>query len=171
MPLNPVQLTAEMVALMVGAAAPGSTLGREAMGRAMAAAYDRYSRAAVACSGLGPTVLDLDGLTSGMVDLFAGNPPTMAPAAQAWADASVRYWTGGVFGASGLVVLPGLGAPFAAALLAIWTAALAVPVPLPAVTVATATAMAAAWDAFTRTVTVRDTLVPPPTGCGPLPIV
>ena len=133
--------------------------------QAWANAYDTYAKLAQACSGLTPTVVDLAGLTDGLKTAL-DSAGSYADQAQAVADAHEKYWTGGAFGATGLVTAIGGTSALKSGLESLWQAqSLAV-----ALFPDSAAAHAALFDTFTKTVLVQDTAVPPPSGCGPAPI-
>lgn len=128
-------------------------------------AYDAYAQAAVACSMLGPTVVNKPGLVSGIkAALDSGGSVTQIAADIAAAHET--YWSGAVFGATGAVAAIGGTSALAGALASLWPAQTASSASI----AACAAAHAPLFDSFTKTVTVTDTAVPSPSGCGPAPI-
>jgi len=134
-------------------------------------AYNTYALLGQSCSLLTPTLVMLAALTAQLQSAFdnALTGTSVADTAQAMADAFAAYWTGALFGATGTVVLIAGTAALKTALEAYFTTQ-AVP-GMSSTPASVADALATHFDTFTKTVSVLDTAVPPPIGCGPAPIV
>lgn len=160
MPLNLAQLQAGLtLAMAPGFVPPPGNAPGATIAAAVATAYDTYAKLATACNALNPTVVNLPGLSDGLVaafDISAGgkDAPT---AAEEWADAFEAYWTGALFGATG-VVTPAPAADLKGPLEGLFNIK-------PSAFPAFITAFATAVDTWTKTVEVVDSAVPPPSGC------
>jgi len=160
------------MALVAEAMVPGITAaftsgvegaGSDEIATAIATAYDLYAKTAQSCSGLTPTLVQLADLQSGLKDALSDSSQTALESAKLWAAAAESYWTGALFGVTGLVVAtPGtaaleveLGAVFGNVVNTLPSAAQQI---------------ATALDKFTKLVAVKDSVLPIPTGCGPSPI-
>lgn len=125
--------------------------------------YHDYASLAQSCAGLTPTVVDYSGLQTALVATFGDPGQSASEAALEWSDAFYGYWEGAHFGATGAVATIAGKTALKTALQNIFentsqTAQQA------------ATNIGNALNTFTKTVNVQDTAVPPPSGCGPLPI-
>ena len=131
----------------------------------LANAYHTYAATGQSCAGLVPTVVNLVGLQDALKTTLEDDSQDASAAAEAWKDGLVMYWTGGLFGPTGTVLLPISGAPaFEGALESFFSTNAEAE---PAVPFATAAgSLAGILDTFTRTVQVTDAASP----CGPLPI-
>lgn len=135
----------------------------------IATAYNAYAILAQSCAALTPTQVKFADLK----DLLKASGAKYEKAdwsvpAGEWADAFETYWTGGKFGGTGSVTTIGGTSALKAALTGIFSGAASSLGAIPSAVVAQQ--MAAALDVFTKTVMVKDTAVPSPSGCGPAPI-
>jgi hypothetical protein len=125
----------------------------------IANAYEAYARQAQSCALVPPSVTGIVSLKSALISSFNKENTTLDAAADDWANGFVAYWTSTVFGATGTVVFPGSASALQASLKGTWTAGFA----LVSIDDA-ASQLSSVLDAFTRTVTVRDSALPPPSG-------
>lgn len=152
-----------MAALSLGVVPPPNNASSDEIALAIAAAYHAYAANALSCGGVAPSLVYFDKLQDGLKSALSGSNPDPETAAEKWHDAFEEYWTNAQFGGTGLVMTISGGAAFEtgmAALFTVKTNTMAV----------VAQQMATLMDTYTKTVMVKDTAVPPPTGCGPLPI-
>jgi len=155
--------TGLLSALLLGVAPPPANAPSDVIAVAIAAAYDSYASQAQSCSGLNPTVVNFAGLEDGLKDALAGSNPDGQAAAEKWHDALAAYSTGALFGATGAVISITGGATFKTNLAGVFDNLLDL-MPLKA------NQMSGHIDAYTKSVMVQDTAVPPPSGCGPAAI-
>jgi hypothetical protein len=130
-----------------------------------AAHYKSYSANAVACSGLGPTVVFDTKLETRIKEGLA--IATAAGAAEKWALGFKEFWENGLFGATGTVTDTGADGALKSSLEALWTANAN---NIALTFLQSAQQHAQIIETYTKTVQVKDTAVPPPSGCGPSPI-
>lgn len=164
MPLDQNALTALTTQLTTaftsGQAGGGSS---DSIALLIAAAYDTYAKNAISCAGVGPTLVKFSDLQTKKKEALSGTNPTPAAAAQKWADALDAYWEGSLFGATGSVVTVGGATGYIATLTGVFGIFTnTIPV--------IAQQIAQAMESYTKLVLVRDSAVPPPSGCGPSPI-
>jgi len=130
-----------------------------------AAHYKTYAMNAQSCAALAPTIVFDTKLKNGIkAALEAGG--SYADVADAWKDAFDDFWTGAAFGATGSVTLIGGSSALKSGLESLWQAQAATLALFPV----SAQAHAVLMDTYTKTVSVKDTAVPAPSGCGPAPI-
>jgi len=148
-------------ALAAGATPNGSSSDVVAVD--IATSYDAYARLAQSCSALPPTIVKLPDLKDKLKTALSNNSQSAATAADLWAQAFEAYWTGAFFGATGTVITINGTAALKSALESIFSTTSNT---LPGVAQQVSTEL----DKFSKLVMVKDTAVPPPSGCGPSPI-
>lgn len=131
----------------------------------LAAHYKTYALNAQSCAPAPPSLVFDTKLKDGIKSaLDTGG--TYSDAAQAWADAFDDFWTGAAFGPTGAVTTIGGSAALKSGLESLWQTQSATITLFPV----SAQAHAVLLDTYTKTVQVKDTAVPAPSGCGPSPI-
>lgn len=158
MPLNPGNLESNLLSLISSFPATA-----ELAANGIANAYHSYAALGQSCAGLTPTLVNLPGLKSELKTTLEDDTQDAGDSAEAWKDGLVTYWTGALFGPTGIVTIPIIGAPaFKSGLEALFIAQAATVTPFPT----SANALATLIDTFTKTVVVTDAGFP----CGPAPI-
>lgn len=129
--------------------------------------YDGYAQQGMALSGLTPTSVNTEICRSKMLDTLRKTPDNYLEPAVEWSVAFEAYWTLGVFGATGTVTAITGTLALGQGLKDIWEMTAMAAGAITAANVAEA--IATALDAYTRTVIVTDTALPPPSGSvGPI---
>jgi len=160
MPLNQNDLASALSTAW--AAFPPTT---DAGALATAAAYNTYALAAMAPSGLPPSLVMLADLQDGLKAALAAGG-SYSDGAQAWADAFEAFWTNALFGATSTPpVIPGTST-LKSGLEGLWTSQSITMTLFPA----SAAQHASLLHTFTTAIIVGDTVVPPPSGTPPGPI-
>lgn len=152
-----------MAAFSTGVAPPPNNASSDEIATAIVAAYNIYALNAMSCSGSPPTLVNSSLCETKLKAAMTGSNPDGETAAEGWHEAFEAFWTGGIFGVTGSVISILGGAAFELNLASLFntntnTMAFA------------AQQIAIELDTYTKTVMVRDTAIPPPTGCGPSPI-
>jgi hypothetical protein len=137
----------------------------DSIASSIATTYDAYSRLAVSCAAQVPTVVNSSGCEAKFKEALGGTGNTAQQAATKWHAAVEIYWTGALFGVTGTVTIITGGPALITGLLSIFTT-------YTNTLLVAAQLIATQLDQYTRTVQVRDSLLPNPPGigCGPSPI-
>jgi hypothetical protein len=157
MALVPATLISGLTSAFTAGQSPSTTRSQQA--QRITNAYDTYARLAQSCAALPPSLVNTATLQQQLDSAMNATPSTPPQAAQRWANAFQAYWTGALFGATGVVtVVPGTPA-----LQAQLTTIFSTPTSAPVSTIAQK--IGTALDTFTKLVVVQDTVIPPPAGC------
>jgi hypothetical protein len=140
-------------------------LTKEIAATMLANAYNTYALKGSACSGSPPTLVNIDGLIDGLKEALESSGNYLEKA-DVFSAAFETYWTGALFGPTGAVITISGTEALKTGLAGLWAAQSVLNTDFSI----SAQQHGLLLDAFTKTVLVKDTAVPPPSGCGPSPI-
>lgn len=163
MPLDSNALTVLSTGITVAFVSGVAHAPSDVVALAIAASYKAYSLNALSCAPAAPSKTNDSDLQDKLVEALQGVNPTANEAAKKWVPAFDAFWDGALFGATGTVLSVGGSSALELGLTGIFSnTSNALP--------ASAQQIAQELEKYTKTVLVRDTALPPPSGCGPAPI-